>query len=259
MPFIASVILLNASAVLLALNLAEGGGSVVLARRLQLRLDISAASSSLSSLCANGSLRQPAVRSDQGAFRCPFATMLALHSKICSVRPSSTLFAGQNAIEWLLPHRPETAPPRSVTAASAPLRGAPCLSLRQSSSFPYRRSSGRRRPHAYTVLTVATRYPFRRCPDGVCNTLTGHRVVVPRASRSCGAGGTGAGAARGGPGEVRREAHPSIPISPRRSTVAPTAAAVDCGTVLARCGRRLVSRSQYRSARSTVAPSCSRH
>ena len=97
----------------------------------------------------------------------------------------------------------------------APLLEALRLSLRQSSSFP---SCGRRRPHSFTVLTVATRHPFRRCPDSVCDTLTGHRVV--RAHASCGAGGTGAGAARGGPGKMRREAHPSIPIPPRRSTVA---------------------------------------
>ena len=31
----------------------------------------------------------------------------------------------------------------------------------------------------------------------------------------------GAGAVRGGPGKVRREAHPSIPVPQRRSTVAP--------------------------------------
>ena len=48
MPFIASVLLLTliASTILLALNVAAGGGSVILARRLQSRLDISAASSS---------------------------------------------------------------------------------------------------------------------------------------------------------------------------------------------------------------------
>ena len=46
-------------------------------------------------------------------------------------------------------------------------------------------------------------------------------MVPPNASRSRGAGGTGPGAARGGPGEVQLEAHPSITISPRRSTVAP--------------------------------------
>ena len=57
MPFIASIILLAliASTVLLALNVAAGGGSVILALRLQSRLDISVASSSLSSLCADGS------------------------------------------------------------------------------------------------------------------------------------------------------------------------------------------------------------
>ena len=67
------------------------------------------------------------------------------------------------------------------------------------------------------VLTVATRHLFRRCPDSVCDTLTGHEGV--RAScvnRSRGAGGTGAGAARGGPGEVLREAHRLIPIPSHR-------------------------------------------
>ena len=42
----------------------------------------------------------------------------------------------------------------------------------------------------------------------------------PHTSGSYGAGGTGAGAARGGPREVRQEAHRSIRIPPRRSTVA---------------------------------------
>ena len=111
------------------------------------------------------------------------------------IRCDRPRFAGQNAREWLLPHRPETAPPRSVTAASAPLLKALCLSLRQSSPFPYRRCSGRRRPHSYMVFTVATRHPFRRCPDGVYNTLTGQQVVVPHSSGSCGAGGAGARAA----------------------------------------------------------------
>ena len=43
---------------------------------------------------------------------------------IYSVRQPSTAFARQNSKEWLLPHRPETTPQRSVTAASAPLRSA---------------------------------------------------------------------------------------------------------------------------------------
>ena len=111
--------------------------------------------------------------------------MFALHSKKYLVRQFLTLFAGQNAREWLLPHLSETALPRSVTATSAPLLEAQRLSSRQSSSFPYCRSSGRTLPHSYTVLIVATRHQFRRCPDGVCNTLTGQRVVVPHASGSC--------------------------------------------------------------------------
>ena len=32
------------------------------------------------------------------------------------------------------------------------------------------------------VLTVATRPLFRRCPDSVCDTLTGHGVFAPHAS-----------------------------------------------------------------------------
>ena len=72
----------------------------------------------------------------------------------------------------------QTAPQSFVTAALAPLLAALCLSLRQSSSFPY--CSGRQ-PHSYTVLTVATRPSFRRCPDSVCDTLTGQRVVLPHA------------------------------------------------------------------------------
>ena len=62
--FIASVIFLAliASAIFLALNVAAGGGSVILAGLLQSRLDISAASSSLSSLCAVGSDTVSAMR-----------------------------------------------------------------------------------------------------------------------------------------------------------------------------------------------------
>ena len=63
--------------------------------------------------------------------------------------------------------------------------------------------------------------PFRRGPDKVSDTLTGQGVVPPNASRSRGAGGTGTGAARGDPGEVRREANLTR-IDP--------AAPVDCGT-----------------------------
>ena len=60
--------------------------------------------------------------------------------------------------------------------------------------------------------------------DGSVAALTVSAILQrqgPHASRSRGAGGIGAGAARGGSGEERREAHRSIPIPPRRSTVAP--------------------------------------
>ena len=59
---------------------------------------------------------------------------------------------------------------------------------------------------------------FCRCPDSVSDTLTGPAVVPPIASRSRGAGGTGPGATRGGPGEVWREAHPSSIPKPQRRT-----------------------------------------
>ena len=65
-----------------------------------------------------------------------------------------------------------------------------------------------------TVLQGNQRFPC--CPDSVSETLTGQAVVPPIASRSRGAGDTGPGAARGGLGEVRREAHPlSIPKQQR--------------------------------------------
>ena len=143
--------------------------------------------------------------------------------RACEISLRQCLLGIQRSIrfECLLPHRPETAPPRSATAASVPLLAALCLSLPQPSSFPYRRSSGRRRPYSYTVLSVATRPSFRRDPDSVCDTLTRQRVVLPHAFGPCGADGTRAGAARGSPGEVRQEALQSILISLRRSTVAP--------------------------------------
>ena len=99
---------------------------------------------------------------------------------------------------------------------------------------PHRRSCGQRRPHPQTAFAVQVETPhfsrppsaryrrFCRCSDSVSDTRTKQAVVPPNASQSRGAGGTGPGAARGGPGEVRRDAHPSIPISPRRSTVAPS-------------------------------------
>ena len=92
--------------------------------------------------------------SDWCAFRSPSATMFALHSKIYLVLLSLTLFAGQNATEWLLPHQPETVPQRSVTAASAQLLEALCLSLRQSSSFPYRRSTALLQQWAVAALSL---------------------------------------------------------------------------------------------------------
>ena len=49
------------------------------------------------------------------------------------------------------PHRPEAAPPRSVTAALAPLREALCLSSRRSSSLP---SSSQRRAAASFLYGV---------------------------------------------------------------------------------------------------------
>ena len=129
-----------------------------------------------------------------------------------------------------LHHRPRAAPPRSVTVVLVPLREALCLSLRHI-SYPHRRGGGRRRPHSCTAFAVAARHfgrfpfarrrRFRRCSDSVCDTLTGQRAVALHVSGSRGAGGTGAGAARGSPCQVRREAHPSMPILPRRWTLAP--------------------------------------
>ena len=46
------------------------------------------------------------------------------------------------------------------------------------------RSSSERRPHSYTVSTVATRHSFRRCHDSVCDSLTGQGVVLPHTSES---------------------------------------------------------------------------
>ena len=93
--------------------------------------------------------------------------------------------------------RPGAAPPRSVTAVLALQLEALCLSSHLSSSV---RSSSEWRPHSYTVSTVVTRHfsrisiarhlLFRRCPDSVCDTLTGRRVVAADASRSHVACGT---------------------------------------------------------------------
>ena len=49
---------------------------------------------------------------------------------------SLTVLYGNCLAEWLLPHRPETAPPRSVTAAPSQLQEALCMSSRRSSSLP---------------------------------------------------------------------------------------------------------------------------
>ena len=128
-----------------------------------------------------------------------------------------------------LHHRPRAAPPRSVTVVLVPLREALCLSLRHI-SYPHRRGGGRRRPHSCTAFAVAARHfgrfpfarrrRFRRCSDSVCDTLTGQggpRSMFPDHAELA----APAGAARGSPFQVRREAHPSMPILPRRWTLAP--------------------------------------
>ena len=51
----------------------------------------------------------------------------------------------------------------------------------------------------------------RRCPDSVGDALEGQGLSRPVLPRSCGDRGNGAGAARGGPSQARREAHPSSP------------------------------------------------
>ena len=166
-PFIVSIILLAliASTILLALNVAVGGGRVIPALHLQSRLDISEASSLLSSLCADGS-----------------DTVSAMHRPVKG-------FSG-----WFLPMLLDHADLAATEQGQRDISAAPLRRYRQ----------------------------FYRCPDSVSDTLTGQAVVPFNASRSRGAGGTGPGAARGGPGEVQREAHPSsIPKPQRRSTVAP--------------------------------------
>ena len=70
------------------------------------------------------------------------ALIIALEMSICDNFCSavkdmliSTVFIGVCKAEGLLPHRPETAPPRFGTAASAPLQEALCLSSLRSSSL----------------------------------------------------------------------------------------------------------------------------
>ena len=75
---------LIASTILLALNVAAGGGSVILARRLQSRLDIAAASSSLSSLCANGSDTVSAMRRQVKGFSSWSRPMLPDHADLAA-------------------------------------------------------------------------------------------------------------------------------------------------------------------------------
>ena len=115
----------------------------------------------------------------------------------------------------------------AVTAALALRLEALCLSSCQSSSLhPHRRSNGHRRPHSCTASTFsrfpfARRQRFRRCPDIVCGTLTGQglhgeSMLPDHAERAAHE------QAQRGPGEVRREAHPSIQMPPHRSTVAPS-------------------------------------
>ena len=173
-------------------------------------------------------------------FRCPFVILFALHSKIDSMRLSSTVFAGQNAREWLL--------------ASCLIGPRPCLLApwrRPRSNYgklsachrvdhphcPHHRSGGRRRPHSCTALTFATRHfsrfpfawrrRFRHCSDSVCNTLTLQEMVAPHASRSRGAGNIAVTS-----GQVQREA---------------------------RCCGRLICRSRYRHVGRLGHHSCSSH
>ena len=86
MPVIASVIILAliASTIFHALNVAVGGGSVILAWRLQSRLDISAASSSLSSLCADGSDTVSAMRRPVQGFSGWSRPMLPDHADLAA-------------------------------------------------------------------------------------------------------------------------------------------------------------------------------
>ena len=132
--------------------------------------------------------------------------------------------------EWLLPHRSETAPLRSVTD---------CLGTADESSVPFIASiipiplsllqwaeEASFLHCVESLLIVATQHPFCCCPDVVCNTLTGQQVVVPHTSRSCWAGGTWEGTVWGGQGY---------------------------------CGRRLISWSQYLSAGHLWDVSCSPH
>ena len=57
--------------------------------------------------------------------------------------------------------------------------------------------------------------------DSASALRDGSPGAAAHASGSRGTSGTAAGAARGDPGDVRQEAQRSIPIQPRRSTVAP--------------------------------------
>ena len=131
-----------------------------------------------------------------------------------------TVLQGSCYAEWLLPHRPETAPPRSVTAAHRSCWSHVIVSIILLALIVAAGGGGdlilQRRLQSRPPCALYRR--FRRCSDSVSDTLTGQAVVPPIASRSRGAGGTGPGAARGCPGEVRREAHlSSIPKQQRQT------------------------------------------
>ena len=158
--------------------------------------------------------------------------------RACEVRLRQCLLGIQRCIRFDRSPRQllgRMAPASSARDSASALRdGGPsqlrevlCMSSRRSSSSP---SSSQQWAEVTSSLNgvcsrdstfqpPCARYRrFRCCPDSVSDTLTGQAVVPPVASRSCGAGGTGPGAARGGPGEVLREAHPSSIPKPQRRT-----------------------------------------
>ena len=161
--------------------------------------------------------RQPSVRlarlwTDRRAYLRQY-----LHSKICSFWPSSTAIARQIGSCLIVPRQRLRAPWRRPHRSCGKLSNSACHRV-DHPPCAHHRSSEWRRPHPKGVCTaLQSRLDISAAPlssvptvssgpDTVSDTLTGQGVVPPNASRSRGAGGTGTGAARGDPGEVRDRA-----------------------------------------------------
>ena len=177
------------------------------------------------------------------------------HSKIFSVRPSSTAIAGQNTGQTrntreclIAPRQHIRAPWRLIRRRHGIIRYSEPVIVSVSKillegSFPYRRGGGLILALHWHLSGKLSRFPFARhrrfrpCFDIVCDTLTGRGVVKNHdASRSCGSGGTGA---------AQREANQARccrRLISRSRHCRAAAVPLDCGTFLAALTERLFRR-----------------